>query len=149
MLDTAGTSVTKPQWGVPTSKMFRLLVFYTLRLTMGIFNALTVVGNLFASYVYHLGDLGIAAITPGGAVMLASAVAACLMVVSAISKVVLGALSDRTLVGAIALACVCGALSILSILWGVPVSVVFVYLAGLLCGGLYAAINALGLSVTR
>lgn len=87
------------QWGVSARVMFKSSVFYTLMITMGIFNAMTVVGNLFATYIYHLGDLGVAGITPESAIMLASAVAACIMALSAFSKVLLGAVSDKSLFG--------------------------------------------------
>lgn len=137
------------QWGVPARVMFRSPVFYTLMITMGIFNALTVVGNLFATYIYYLGDSGSAGITPDSAIMLASAVAACIMVLSAVSKVLLGAVSDKSLVVALCIPCICGSLSILCMWFGAPLSSVFVYAGGLLCGVLYAAVDALGASFTR
>lgn len=146
--DTNVTSKGK-QWGVSARVMFRTPVFYTLMITMGIFNAMTVVGNLFATYIYHLGDLGVAGITPEGAVLLASAVAACIMALSALSKVLLGAVSDKSLLVALCIPCVCGALSILCMWFGAPVSSLFIYAGGLLCGVLYAAVDALGASFTR
>lgn len=137
------------QWGVSARVMFRTPVFYALMITMGIFNAMTVVGNLFATYIYHLGDLGVAGITPEGAVLLASAVAACIMALSALSKVLLGAVSDKSLLIALCIPCICGALSIFCMWFGAPVSSLFIYVGGLLCGVLYAAVDALGASFTR
>ena len=118
-------------------------------ITMGIFNAMTVVGNLFATYIYHLGDLGVAGITPESAIMLASAVAACIMALSAFSKVLLGAVSDKSLFVALCIPCVCGALSIFCMWFGASISPLFIYAGGLLCGVLYAAVDALGASFTR
>lgn len=137
------------QWGVPARVMFRSPVFYTLMITMGIFNALTVVGNLFATYIYHLGDIGSAGVTAQSAIMLASAVAACIMVLSAVGKVLLGAVSDKSLFIALCIPCVCGSLSILFMWFGAPISPLFIYAGGLLCGVLYAAVDALGASFTR
>lgn len=137
------------QWGVAARVMFRSPVFFSLALTMGIFNSLTVVGNLFASYIYHLGDIGLGGITADGAIMLASGVASCIMIVSAIAKVGLGALSDKNMIIAIITPCACGAISILCMWFGVSISMYFVYAGGLLFGVLYAAIDALGAAITR
>lgn len=148
--EDAGASQTKgKQWGVSAHVMFRSPVFYTLMITMGIFNALTVVGNLFATYIYHLGDIGSAGVTAQSAIMLASAVAACIMVLSAVGKVLLGAVSDKSLFVALCIPCVCGSLSILFMWFGAPISPLFIYAGGLLCGVLYAAVDALGASFTR
>lgn len=150
--ETEGSSADSSkgkQWGVPAKRMFRSPVFYALMISMGIFNTLTVVGNLYATYIYYLSDQGIAAITPESAVMFASAVAACIMVLSALGKVLLGAVSDKTLLGALLIPCICGSLSILCMWFGAPVSTVFIYAGGLLCGVLYAAVDALGASFTR
>ena len=81
--------------GVSASVMFRSPVFYLLILSMGIFNSLTVTVNLYATYIHHLGALALAGITPEGAMMMASVIASCLMAVSAGSKVLLGAISDK------------------------------------------------------
>lgn len=135
------------QWGVSASTMFKSPAFYLLMLSMGIFNALTVVGNLFASYIHHLGSLGVAGITAESAVLLASSVAACLMVTAAISKVALGALSDKTAVGALLVACGCGAGSILLMWFGA--STATIYVGAVLGGVLYAAIDSLSPSLTR
>lgn len=137
------------QWGVSARVMFKSPVFYTLMITMGIFNAMTVVGNLFATYIYHLGDSGVAGITPESAIMLASAVAACIMALSAFSKVLLGAVSDKSLFVALCIPCVSGALSIFCMWFGASISPLFIYAGGLLCGVLYAAVDALGASFTR
>lgn len=144
-----GSGADERQWGVSARVMFRSPAFYTLMLAMGVFNALTVTGNLFASYIYHLGSLGVAGITPDGAIMLASGVAACIMIFAAIGKVVLGALSDVSLIAAFVLACGCGAASILCMWFGVQSSVYFVYAGGMLCGVLYAAVDSLSPSATR
>ena len=50
--------------GVSALVMFRSPVFYLLILSMGIFNSLTVTVNLYATYIHHLGALGLAGITP-------------------------------------------------------------------------------------
>ena len=89
--------------------MFRSPVFYLLILSMGIFNSLTVTVNLYATYIHHLGALALAGITPEGAMMMASVIASCLMAVSAGSKVLLGAISDKSMIGALAIAFVGGA----------------------------------------
>ena len=137
------------EWGVSASVMFRSPVFYSLMVTMGIFNSLTVVGNLFATYIYHLSDLGVSSITSENAVMLASGVAACIMALSAAGKVILGAVSDKSLCIALCIPCICGATSIVCMWLGAPISSVFIYAGGLLCGVLYAAVDALGASFTR
>lgn len=137
------------QWGISCHVVFRSPIFYTLMLAMGIFNALTVVGNLFASYIYHVAGLSDSQITPEMAIVLASGVSACIMIVSALSKVGLGALSDRNLVFALVLPCCCGVASILCMWFGITISTLFVYAGGLLFGVLYAAVDALGATVTR
>lgn len=137
------------EWGVSASVMFRSPVFYSLMVTMGIFNSLTVVGNLFATYIYHLSDLGVSNITSENAVMLASGVAACIMALSAAGKVILGAVSDKSLYIALSIPCICGVASIVCMWFGGPISSVFIYAGGLLCGVLYAAVDALGASFTR
>ena len=71
------------------------------------------------------------------------------MALSALSKVLLGAVSDKSLLVALCIPCVCGALSILCMWFGAPVSSLFIYAGGLLCGVLYAAVDALGASFTR
>lgn len=136
------------QWGVPAREVFRSSVFFFLLVSMGVFNSLTVSVNLYATYIYHLGDLGMAGITPDGAVLMASTVASLLMAVSACGKVLLGALSDRSLIGALTLTCIAGAISILSMWLGCGTSAVVVA-GGALGGLLYAAIDALAPSVTR
>lgn len=146
---SAASGEKEKQWGVAARVMFRSPVFFSLALTMGIFNSLTVVGNLFASYIYHLGDIGLGGITADGAIMLASGVASCIMIVSAIAKVGLGALSDKNMIIAIITPCACGAISILCMWFGVSISMYFVYAGGLLFGVLYAAIDALGAAITR
>lgn len=137
------------EWGVSASVMFRSPVFYSLMVTMGIFNSLTVVGNLFATYIYHLSDLGVSSITSENAVMLASGVAACIMALSAAGKVILGAVSDKSLYIALSIPCICGVVSIVCMWFGGPISSVFIYAGSLLCGVLYAAVDALGASFTR
>lgn len=137
------------EWGVSASVMFRSPVFYSLMVTMGIFNSLTVVGNLFATYIYHLNDLGVSSITSENAVMLASGVAACIMALSAAGKVILGAVSDKSLFIALSIPCICGVASIVCMWFGGPISSIFIYAGGLLCGVLYAAVDALGASFTR
>lgn len=134
--------------GVSASAMFRSPVFYLLIFSMGIFNALTVTVNLYATYIHHLGALGLAGITPDGAVIMASVVASCLMAVSAGSKVLLGAISDKSMIGALAIAFVGGVVSICCMwLWAwSPEVIVF---GGALGGVLYAAIDALAPSITR
>lgn len=134
--------------GVSASVMFRSPVFYLLIFSMGIFNALTVTVNLYATYIHHLGALGLAGITPDGAVIMASVVASCLMAVSAGSKVLLGAISDKSMIGALAIAFVGGVVSICCMwLWAwSPEVIVF---GGALGGVLYAAIDALAPSITR
>lgn len=134
--------------GVSASVMFRSPVFYLLIFSMGIFNALTVTVNLYATYIHHLGALGLACITPDGAVIMASIVASCLMAVSAGSKVLLGAISDKSMIGALAIAFVGGVVSICCMWLGAWSPEVIVF-GGALGGVLYAAIDALAPSITR
>ena len=124
------------------SNVYRSPVFYSLMVTMGIFNSLTVVGNLFATYIYHLSDSGVSSITSENAVMLASGVAACIMALSAAGKI-LGAVSYKSLCIALCIPCICGATSIVCMWLGAPISSVFIYAGGLLRGVLYAAVDAL------
>lgn len=135
-------------WGVSAHVVFRSPVFYLLMITVGLFNALTPVGNLFASYVYYLGDIGAAGITSTSAVMIASAVAACLMVMAAFGKVFLGALSDKNVLAALIVACGAGALSIVCMAYGAVESLAL-YAGAILFGFLYAATDALGPAITR
>lgn len=134
---------------VPAQVMFHSSAFYCLMVCMGIFNSLTVVGNLFATYLHHASQTGLGNIAPADAIMLASAVSACIMAFSALSKVGLGALSDKSLMAASVVPCACGALGILCLWFGLPISTAFVYVAGILCGVLYAAVDALGATFTR
>lgn len=134
--------------GVSASVMFRSPVFYLLIFSMGIFNALTVTVNLYATYIHHLGALGLAGITPDGAVIMASVVASCLMAVSAGGKVLLGAISDKSMIGALAIAFVGGVVSICCMWLGTWSPEVIVF-GGALGGVLYAAIDALAPSITR
>ncbi len=136
-----------PQLGVSAKAMFRSPVFYLLVVSMGLFNALTVSVNLYASYIHHLGELGMAGITPETAVIMGSTVASCLMAVSACGKVLLGAITDKSLVAALVLACSAGAVSILCMWLGCSSTVVVVF-GGALGGLLYAAIDALSPSLT-
>lgn len=148
-LDGSGeAAAVRKEWGVPARVMFRSPAFYLLMVCMGIFNALTVVANLYASYIHHLGAIGAAGITPEGAIMMASSAAACLMVVSALSKVGLGALSDKSMVVSLVVACGCGAASVLC-MWIGSSAVAFICAGALLGGVLYAAIDALGAAFTR
>lgn len=134
-------------WGVSAGVMFRSPVFYVLMITVGLFNALTPVGNLFASYIYYLGSIGAAGITPTSAIMIASTVAACLMVTAAIAKVSLGALSDKSVVAALVVACGAGAVSIVCMILGAS-WVGALYVGAVLFGFLYAAVDALGPAMT-
>ncbi len=136
------------QMGVSAHDMFRSPVFYFLVVSMGLFNALTVSVNLYATYIHHLGEMGMAGITPETAVIMASTVASCLMAVSACGKVLLGALTDKSLMGALALACAAGTISILCMWLGCS-SMYVVVVGGALGGLLYAAIDALSPSITR
>lgn len=133
---------------VSASVMFRSPVFYLLIFSMGIFNALTVTVNLYATYIHHLGALGLAGITPDGAVIMASVVASCLMAVSAGGKVLLGAISDKSMIGALAIAFVGGVVSICC-MWFGSSSPEIIMFGGALGGVLYAAIDALAPSITR
>lgn len=143
-----GSSEPDAQPGVSAHGVLRSPVFYFLVVSMGLFNALTVSVNLYAAYIHHLGEIGMAGITPETAVMTASTVASCLMAVSACGKVLLGALTDKSLIGALALACAAGATSILCMWLGCS-SVYVVVIGGALGGLLYAAIDALSPSITR
>lgn len=136
------------EWGVSASVMFRSPVFYILMLTLGLCNALTAVANLFASYIYYLGDCGFAGITPDTAIMMASTVAACLMISAAISKVVLGALTDKTSLGALML--ICGtALVAIVCMWQAQHWSFGVYVGAVLFGLMYAAVDSYGPAQTR
>lgn len=134
--------------GVSALVMFRSPVFYLLILSMGIFNSLTVTVNLYATYIHHLGALGLAGITPERTVMMASVTASCLMAVSAGSKVLLGAISDKSMIGALAIAFVGGVVSICC-MWFGSSSPEIIMFGGALGGILYAAIDALAPSITR
>lgn len=133
---------------VPASTMFRSPAFYLLVLSMGIFNALTVTVNLYATYIHHLGSAGLAGITSDGAVLMASTIASCLMAVSACSKVLLGAVSDKSMIAALLIACGGGAVSVCCMWLGTSVPGLIVF-GGALGGVLYAAIDALAPSITR
>ncbi len=136
------------EWGVSASIMFRSPVFYILMITLGLCNALTAVANLFASYIYYLGDGGYAGITPESAVMMASGVAACLMISAAISKVCLGALTDKTSLGALLLICTTAVVAI-ACMWQAQVWAFGVYVGAVLFGLMYAAVDSYGPAQTR
>ena len=144
--DTEGHAGSMPS--VSASTMFRSPAFYLLVLSMGIFNALTVTVNLYATYIHHLGSAGLAGITPDGAVLMASTIASCLMAVSACSKVLLGAVSDKSMIAALLIACGGGAVSVCCMWLGTSVPGLIVF-GGALGGVLYAAIDALAPSITR
>ena len=80
--------------------------------------------------------------------MMASVTASCLMAVSAGSKVLLGAISDKSMIGALAIAFVGGAVSICC-MWFGSSSPEIIMFGGALGGILYAAIDALAPSITR
>lgn len=147
-LDSLKRTPAAKQWGVSAHTMFRSPVFYLLMVSMGLFNALTVVVNLYASYIYHLGDAGLAGITPEGAVLMASSVAAGIMLVAALGKVVLGALCDKSMMAALGLASLCGVVSI-ALMWLGEAQASLIYVGGALGGVLYAAIDGLAPSLTR
>lgn len=136
------------EWGVSASVMFRSPVFFILMLTLGLCNALTAVANLFASYIYYLGDCGFAGITPDSAVMMASTVAACLMISAALSKVALGALTDKTSRGALALICGTALVAIIC-MWQAQLWAFGVYVGAVLFGLMYAAVDSYGPAQTR
>ncbi len=147
-LDSLKRTPAAKQWGVSAHTMFRSPVFYLLMVSMGLFNALTVVVNLYASYIYHLGDAGLAGITPEGAVLMASSVAAGIMLVAALGKVVLGALCDKSMMAALGLASLCGVVSI-ALMWLGEAQASLIYVGGALGSVLYAAIDGLAPSLTR
>lgn len=136
------------EWGVSASVMFKSPVFYILMLTLGFCNALTAVANLFASYIYYLGDCGFAGITPDSAIMMASTVAACLMISAALSKVTLGALTDKTSLGALILICGSALVAIIC-MWQAQQWAFGVYVGAVLFGLMYAAVDSYGPAQTR
>ena len=146
--DCSSDEPVAKQWGVSAHVMFRSPVFYLLMVSMGLFNALTVVVNLYASYIYHLGDAGLAGITPESAVLMASSVAAGIMAVAALGKVVLGALCDKSMMAALSMATLCGLASIV-LMWVGESQALLIYVGGALGGVLYAAIDGLAPSLTR
>lgn len=141
-------SQDRREWGVPAKTMFSSSVFYVLMIMLGLCNALTAVANLFASYIYHLGDQGVLGIDPVSATMMASTVAACLMVSAAISKIVLGALTDKTSLGALVLMCLTAAIGIIC-LWQAQQWLFGVYVGAVLFGLMYAAVDSYGPAQTR
>lgn len=145
---TSSYKQDRREWGVSASTMFRSPVFYILMITLGLCNALTAVANLFASYIYYLGDGGYAGITPESAVMMASGVAACLMISAAISKVCLGALTDKTSLGALLLICTTAIAAIIC-MWQAQVWAFGVYIGAVLFGLMYAAVDSYGPAQTR
>ena len=136
------------QSSVPAKVMFKSPVFFALMVSMGLYNALTAVGNLFATYIYHLADQGLAGLTPGSAVLAASTVAACLMVAAAVGKVSLGALTDKSGRAAILVVLAAGVASIL-LFWLATGWSASIYVGAVLFGFVYAAVDALGPSLTR
>lgn len=136
------------QWGVSAKKAFRSPAFYTLALTIALFNGTGQAGNMLPTYVYHLGDAGLAGITPAIAVMVASAVAMCMQASQAAAKVCLGAIADRSIVVALCIACACGFAGTVCCWLGFS-STALVYAGSILFGALYGATNVLGPTIAR
>lgn len=136
-------------WGTSAQDAFKNPAFYTLALTIALFNATGQAGNLFPTYVYHLGDLAITSITVANAVMVASLVALCMHIAQAVAKITLGAIADRTILVALCLACGGGAIGIMLVWQGVLYSENCLYLGSICFGFLYGATNVLGPTITR
>lgn len=136
-------------WGTSAKEAFRSPAFYTLALTIALFNATGQAGNLFPTYVYHLGDLAITSITASNAIMIASFIAMCMHIAQAIAKITLGAIADRTIIIALFTACGGGALGIILVWQGVFYAENCLYLGSILFGFLYGATNVLGPTITR
>lgn len=136
-------------WGVSARKAFCHPAFYTLAIAIALFNGTAQAGNLFPTYIYHLGDMGIAAITPAIAVIAASIIAMCMQVMQAVAKVTLGIIADKTILVALCLACGLGVIGILCVWQGVLISDNLIYIGAGLFGFLYGATNVLGPTLTR
>ncbi|PNV68018.1 MFS transporter [Enteroscipio rubneri] len=136
------------QWGVSAKKAFRSPAFYLLALTIALFNGTGQAGNMLPTYVYHLGDTGLADITPALAVMVASAVAMCMQASQAVAKVCLGAIADRSIVVALCVACACGFTGTVCCWLGYS-STALIYTGSVLFGALYGATNVLGPTIAR
>lgn len=145
----AKTSNKELVWGVSAKNAFRHPAFYTLAITIALFNGTAMAANLIPTYVYYLGDLGLAALTPALAIMAASLVATCTQVTQAIAKVVLGAIADKTYLVALCLACGLGALGVVFAWQGYLINSNLLYVGSALFGFIYGATNVLGPTITR
>lgn len=136
-------------WGTSAKAAFRTPAFFTLALTIALFNATAQAGNLFPTYVYHLESNALLSITATDAVLIASFVAMCMHISQAVAKITLGAIADRTIIAALCISCGCGALGIILIWQGVAHSNNCLYFGSVLFGFLYGATNVLGPTITR
>ncbi len=136
-------------WGTSAKDAFRTPAFFTLALTIALFNATAQAGNLFPTYVYHLENSAILSITTTDAVLIASFVAMCMHISQAIAKITLGAIADRTIITALCISCGCGALGVILIWQGIAYSNDCLYFGSVLFGFLYGATNVLGPTITR
>lgn len=136
------------QWGVSAKQAFRSPAFYTLALTIALFNGTGQSGNMLPTYIYHLGDAGLAGLTPAIAVMVASTVAMCMQASQAGAKVCLGAIADRSIVVALCIACGCGFAGTVCC-WQGYGSTTLICAGSCLFGVLYGATNVLGPTIAR
>lgn len=141
-------SVNAMRMGVAAKTAFKSPAFWILMVTIGLCNGTAQMGNFLPKYIYHLGDIGVAGITPLTAIMMASTVAMCLQIAQALGKVGLGVIADKSIIVALATACGCGIIGVLCC-WQGAFSAYVVYFGGFMFGFFFASTNVLGPTITR
>lgn len=134
--------------GVSAKRAFTMPAFLMLAVTFMLFNGTAQSGQLLPTYIYHLSDEGLIALSASAAVIMASAIAMCMQIGQASGKICLGIIADRNVVIALCASCACGAMGIL-ICWQLYEFTALLYVGGLLMGFLYAATNVLAPTLTR
>lgn len=137
------------EWGTSAKKAYKTAAFFLLSITFMLICGMAQVGNMFATYVYHLSDIGAAGITPESAVITASVIITCLMIAQCLMKIFLGFVADRTIIGSLIIAIAGGTLGVLMAWQGVLFNDFMIYFGSIFFGFIFAATNVLGPTIAR
>lgn len=143
-----GVKVSDPSLGVSAKVAFGSASFVLMVLAFSLLNGVLQVGNLFPTYVYYLGDLGVLSMDAAALVIAASTVGLCLQVAQAFGKVTLGIISDRSVTVAFVAALISGLLGLACVRFGCAVPLI-IYAGGLLYGFFYAIVDILTPAMSR
>lgn len=143
-----GVKVSDPSLGVSAKVAFGSASFVLMVLAFSLLNGVLQVGNLFPTYVYYLGDLGVLSMDAAALVIAASTVGLCLQVAQAFGKVTLGIIGDRSVTAAFVAALISGLLGLACVRFGCAVPLI-IYAGGLLYGFFYAIVDVLAPAMSR